>query len=99
MFNGFLQFTIPGGNESTGGLFAATKDENSFVFSGLHNNSLVNQIKGFIQWEIEYLHKPPQSTTSSQPSISEELSRLAHLQAQGALSDEEFALLKRRIIG
>jgi hypothetical protein len=99
MFNGFLQFTIPGGNESKGGLFAATNDENSFVFSGLHNNSLVNQIKGFIQWEIEYLHKPPQSTTSLQPSISEELLRLALLQEQGVLSDEEFALLKRRIIG
>lgn len=33
VFSGYLQFTIPGGNENTGGILAATKDENTFMFA------------------------------------------------------------------
>ncbi len=99
MFNGFLQFTIPGGNESRGGLLAAVKDENTFMFSGVQNNALAHQIKGFIQWEIDRLNEPQPQSVPTQPTISDELSRLAELRAKGVLSDDEFSALKKRLIG
>lgn len=33
MTNGYIQFTISGGNESRGGVMSATKDENSVMFT------------------------------------------------------------------
>ena len=45
VFSGFLQFTIAGGNESRGGLLAAAKDENTFMFAHTKNNLLAKEIK------------------------------------------------------
>jgi hypothetical protein len=95
-FNGFLQFTISGGVESTRGLLAATRDENTVMFNA-KNNALARQIKGFIQWEIDRLHARPQPVANVS-SISEELARLADLRAQGVLSDDEFNTLKKRLL-
>ncbi|HYD03164.1 MAG TPA: DUF4429 domain-containing protein, partial [Alphaproteobacteria bacterium] len=39
---GYLQFSIPGGNESSGGVFSATRDENTIVFSA---EDYVNAVK------------------------------------------------------
>ena len=35
--SGYLQFTIPGGNESKGGVFSAASDENTFMFASKVN--------------------------------------------------------------
>jgi len=45
IFSGFLQFTIPGGNESKGGLVAAAGDENTFMFAKRENNELATKMK------------------------------------------------------
>jgi hypothetical protein len=45
--NGYLQFSIQGGLESTGGLFAATSDENSVMFSELQQ-PLFEEVKRYI---------------------------------------------------
>ena len=36
MHNGYIQFSVKGGNESRGGLFAAGSDENSVIFQKRH---------------------------------------------------------------
>lgn len=41
--SGYLQFTLPGGVESRGGVFQAASDENTFMFAG--NNKLAEKIK------------------------------------------------------
>lgn len=92
--NGYLQFTVPGGNESKAGLRAAAYDENSFIFRGKNEKAL--EIKEYIEERIQQLRNP--QVTSSGPSLSDELQKLADLKAQGILSEEEFQTAKRRLI-
>lgn len=94
--NGYIQFTVPGGNESRGGLFAATKDENTFVFTRKHNEVVV-QLKQFIEGRIGEMRAPPSVPPSA--SLSDELLKLANLRDAGVLSEEEFTAAKARLIG
>jgi hypothetical protein len=96
VFSGYLQFTIPGGNESRGGIFAATKDENTFMFIRT-NNALAKEIK-------EYIDSAIRQSRTSQPiaptrSLSDEIQALARLKEKGVLSEEEFQAAKKRLIG
>ena len=94
--NGFLQFTIPGGNESRGGVFAAVGDENTFMFRvGNDGNRRASEIKDYIEAKVEDTRLPRQTTT---PSLSEELQKLATLKNQGVLSETEFDAAKRRLL-
>ena len=52
MTNGYLQFTIPGGNESRGGIFAAVYDENSVFFSSRYNEIML-ALQGYMECKIE----------------------------------------------
>jgi hypothetical protein len=101
LFNGYLQFTILGGNESRRGIFAASKDENTFMFSlgwpFSDNNSTVSKIKEHISLAI----RKPQSPQTVAPAagLSDELQTLVRLKQQGMLSEEEFQSAKRKLIG
>jgi hypothetical protein len=94
--NGFLQFTIPGGNESRGGIFAAVSDENSFMFRpGNDGNKRASEIKDYIEAKVQDTHPSRQTAMSGLP---EELQKLAGLKAQGVLSDAEFDAAKKRLL-
>ncbi|CAK9108296.1 Uncharacterized protein SCF082_LOCUS50372 [Durusdinium trenchii] len=93
--SGYLQFTIPGGNESKAGLFSAASDENTFMFSG--RNELAEEIKNYIEQRTREVRNPQDSSDRS--SVADELQKLADLKVQGILSDEEFQSAKRRLIG
>jgi len=97
LFSGYIQFTIPGGNESKGGLFAAAQDENTFVFAETHNNPAVREIKEYIDTAIKRSRITQYSTNTT--SLSGELQKLAQLKSQGILSEEEFQLAKLKLIG
>lgn len=95
-FNGYIQFTLIGGQESTRGIFTATKDENTFVFSGTQNNAKANEIKDFIYSRIASpTASPIQNLTLSLP---DELHKLAGLNNQGVLTDMEFQAARRKLI-
>ncbi len=97
ILSGFIQFTIPGGNESRGGLFDATEDENTFMFADVDGgNYLALQIKNYIETEVQKLRTPRSSITAN---LSDELQKLAQLNAQGVLSDTEFNAAKKRLLG
>ena len=97
VFSGYLQFTLPGGNESGGGVFAATKDENTFMFAQKKNNALVIKIKEYIDAAIREAKNPkPVASTSN---LSDELQKLATLKDQGILSEEEFQAAKNKLLG
>ncbi|MDR2115386.1 MAG: hypothetical protein LBP87_03285 [Planctomycetaceae bacterium] len=51
-FNGYIQFTISGGNESRGGIFSAARDENTVMFSFRHND-IVQAIHDFIETRMD----------------------------------------------
>ncbi len=96
MLSGYLQFTIPGGNENRGGILDATKDENTFIFSGPQNNAKAIVIKQYINSKIKELRTP--STIPATPSLSDEIQKLANLRAQGIISDQEFQSAKDKLI-
>ncbi len=97
VISGFMQFTIPGGNESRGGIFAATKDENTFMFASPGNNLTAKEIKSYIDSAIRQLRTP--QTMAPARNLSDELSALARLKESGVLSDAEFQAAKKRLIG
>lgn len=98
VFSGYLQFTIPGGNESKGGVFSAASDENTFMFAEKKNNALAIQIKEYIEAKVQELHAPQATQSQSATSLSDELQKLASLRDSGILSDQEFQSAKSRLI-
>jgi len=97
LFNGYLQFTIPGGNESRGGIFAATRDENTFMFRHAKNNAMAKEIKEYIGEAMRKARTPQAATPAT--NLSDELQKLAPLREQGVLSEDEFQAAKRKLIG
>ncbi|WP_346309006.1 DUF4429 domain-containing protein [Limnohabitans sp.] len=98
MFSGYLQFTIPGGNENKGGVFSAASDENSFMFAEKKNNALAIQIKEYIETKVYELRAPRAAQSQPRTSLSDELQKLASLRDSGVLSDQEFQSAKSRLI-
>jgi hypothetical protein len=94
---GYLQFTIPGGNESKGGVFDAVADENTFLFDE-ESNTEVESIRNYIESRMKEI-RTPQSATLAAGSLGDELTKLAALKTQGLLSDEEFQTAKKRLLG
>lgn len=93
--NGYIQFTLSGGNENTKGLFDATKDENTVMFSKKCNDEVIKIKEGI----YALLDK---DTNSSNPinsgSIADELIKLKKLLDEGILNEEEFQVEKNRIL-
>jgi ribosomal protein S27AE len=98
VFSGYLQFTIPGGNESKGGVFSAASDENTFMFAEKKNNVLATQIKDFIEIKVQELRTPRVTQSQITTSLSDELQKLASLRDNGILTDQEFQSAKSRLI-
>ena len=99
---GYLQFTVPGGIENRNGLFAATMDENTFMFHG--HNECALKLKNYIESQIRILRNPPPAPTPQQPqatvpNFAADLERLAALFRQGVLSEDEFKQAKARLLG
>ena len=95
MTNGYLQFTIPGGNESKGGVFAAASDENTFMFEAKVDDVVV-KVKDFIEKRIKEMRQPAPAQTAS---AADEIRKLAALREQGLLSEEEFSNGKKKLLG
>ncbi len=91
---GYIQFTLPGGNESKGGIYEAMADENAFGFF-TRDNAIVSEIKEHIE---EAMRKSRTLQVPQARSISDELQKLSDLKRQGFLSEEEFQAAKRKLI-
>jgi hypothetical protein len=92
---GYIQFTIPGGVESRGGVLDSALDENTFMFAG--QNDLALEIKHYIENRVEEIRNPPQSGSGS--NLSDEIAKLAEMKQKGILTEEEFLAAKKRILG
>ena len=95
--NGYLQFTLPGGNESRGGVFSAAGDEDTLMYSKA-TESRVDAAKAFIEERMNALKKLSPSQPSTGRGLVDELARLGELRQQGLLSDEESTAAKRRLL-
>jgi hypothetical protein len=93
--NGYIQFTLAGGNENTKGLFNATQDENTVMFAKKHNQ-LVEQIKAKIE---ELQNTATVAGTPVQASAAEEIKKFKELLDQGIITQEEFDKKKKQLLG
>lgn len=95
LVNGYIQFTVPGGNEgrSRAGhqTTDAAKDENAVVVSRKHEAEF--QV---LREAIEAAVGRPAAASGG---VADELKKLADLHASGVLSDDEFAVQKAKLLG
>lgn len=89
--NGYIQFTLSGGNENTNGLLKATQDENTVMFAQKHNE-LVAKIKD----KIEQLKR---QGNGSSISSADEIRKYKQLLDEGIISNEEFEAKKAQLLG
>jgi Domain of unknown function (DUF4429)/Short C-terminal domain len=100
---GFIQFTIAGGNEKTSRLgkqaVDAAKDENSVLFTK-GSSAEFEALRDAIDVAIaaRFAAPLPSPVVASQPSMTDELSKLADLHRQGILTDIEFATAKAKLV-
>jgi len=89
---GYIQFSIPGGNESQGGAFGSLNDENTISFIGNDNYEKALKIK-------EYIEKKIKSKHSGSSSTAEEIEKLHSLMGKGIISKKEFEAKKKQVLG
>lgn len=92
---GYIQFTILGGNESVGGIWDATTDENTVMFSDAQAPRF-GELRDIVERRLEEAHQVQRSAPS--PSIADELAKLAGLRSNGILTEEEFVQQKARVL-
>lgn len=96
---GYIQLTLPGGIESRGGSWDASKDENTVTFEK-PNLENFRRIRSIIE-EKQGLGSAQMPITQAAPrtGIAEELTKLAALKNDGAITEEEFVQLKKDLFG
>jgi glutaredoxin-related protein len=95
--NGFIQFSFSGSQERKGGVFDATKDENSVVFTKKNLKNFV-MIRDLINQKRDELQNIKYSATTQTNSFAD-LEKLAELRDKGIVTAEEFEVKKRQILG
>ena len=94
--NGYIQFAFLGGREAKGGLFQATSDENTIMFTKDNQQDFV-EIKNAIEEQIfQFQNQNKYEKTSVDIN---DLEKLAKLRDKGVITEEEFQAKKRQILG
>jgi hypothetical protein len=98
--NGFIQFTIPGGNERRSQFGSQThdavRDENSIVFSKKQQPDF-EALRAALDVAIAQ-HHTPQAAAGPAPSIADELVKLVALRDQGVITSTDFETAKARLL-
>ena len=97
--NGYIQFTVPGGIESTKGIYDAMRDENSVMFTP-GKNKQVEEMKKFIEKMIAEKNQGKQSGVNH-PAVShaDELRKFKNLLDEKVISQDEFDRKKKELLG
>ncbi|MGX7759526.1 DUF4429 domain-containing protein [Streptomyces angustmyceticus] len=100
--NGFIQFTVPGGNERRSSFgsqtSSAAQDENSIVFTKQQQSDF-EKLRQALDQSIAVQHAPRMAVAPGAASVADELTKLAALRDQGVLSPAEFERQKARLLG
>jgi hypothetical protein len=101
MVNGFIQFTVPGGNERRSKFGSQTKtavhDENSVVFTKKQQPAF-EKVRAALDAAIAQQHAPTAQAPAAS-SVADEIAKLSGLAQSGALTQEEFQQAKARLLG
>ncbi|MBC6972973.1 SHOCT domain-containing protein [Bacillus sp. Xin] len=94
--NGYIQFTFSGGKEDKGGLFDATKDENTIMFNKKQQPNFI-KVKALIEQKMDELHSP--APIHAPVDVADQIKKLADLRDSGILTNEEFDAKKKQLLG
>lgn len=94
--NGYLQFTISGGNESRGGVIGATRDENTLMFAKKSNVEAA-EIKSYINGKVAAIHSY-RPIPNHGKSLADQIFEIIELKEKGHLTEAEFAIAKARLL-
>lgn len=94
--SGYIQFSVAGGLESTQGIWDASKDENTVLFTRDHMSIFL----GLRELVEERISRSDSSTAAAIRGSSsvQDLIALASLRENGHLTDEEFAIQKLALL-
>lgn len=104
MTAGFFEFTFSGGNDKKGGVFSGSKNDNRFTFGkptlGAAKKLAVemNEINEYIQNKLKEC-KTTKTIINSAPSEADEIKKFKELLDQGIITQEEFDLKKKQLLG
>lgn len=97
--NGYIQFAFLGGFEAKRGIFQATEDENTVVFSKARQHDF-EVIKSMIEEKMMEQQGLRTSIPNSKPVMDyDELEKLAELKDKGIITEDEFRAKKKQILG
>jgi len=92
--NGYIQFSFLGGQETKGGIFDATQDENTIMFKPSQQAQFL-----LIKQEIDKRISQLRNGSNVKASSLDELEKLASLKDKGIITEEEFKYKKKQILG
>ena len=93
---GHIQFSLLGGRESTGGVFAASSDENTITINS-NENEIAEKIVSYIQERIKEARQPKVAVAAN--SAADEVLKLKNLLDMGVITQEEFDTKKKELLG
>lgn len=94
LLSGYIQFSLPGGKEDTGGLSSAFQDENTITLSG--NAAEAEKVVNYINQRLREVKTNKVQATFSP---ADELRKFKELLDMGIISQQEFDAKKRQLIG
>ena len=101
MVNGYIQFSMGGGNESRAQFGSQTtnavKDENSVVFTKKQMPEFA-ELRSALEEAIAHRGRPSEPSAPAAPDHLAQLKQLGELRDAGVLSEEEFAGKKAQIL-
>lgn len=97
MSNGYIQFTLIGGNESKGGVFSAASDENTVMFTKKFWDQM-QMVKTFVEDRLSEYNQPAAATVNS-VTEADQILAYKNLLDQGIINEVEFELKKKQILG
>jgi len=102
--SGYIQFSFLGGQETKGGVFNATQDENTVMFVKKHQREF-EAIKQAVEQNLHEirsgrLQQPVQQIVQqlAPVDIPGQIQKLAQLKDQGILTEQEFQLKKQELL-
>lgn len=96
LMKGYIQFTLGGAVESTGGVLSGAHDENTVLFSSEIEFAKARQ---FIEAQMADTNHPPASLgIERRITVAEQLEKLAALLDRGLLTPDEFAGQKEKLL-
>ena len=96
--NGYIQFSVLGGNEAKGGVTQAAYDENSIMYR-MKEQELANRLKKLVEGKIREAQASKESPPQNVKSIAEQIREFKELLDLGAISHEEYDKKKSQLLG